>query len=87
MSEKNETLSGLHGPNSYIGRTIPRPNAKRLLGGRGTYTDDITLPRMVQVAFLRSPHAHATIKRIETSYAEQSPGVIRVFDGKDITAI
>ena len=50
-------------PNSYIGRSIPRPNARKLVEGRGQYVDDLVLPRMVHVAFVRSPHAHAKIGR------------------------
>ncbi len=48
-------------PNSYIGKSVPRPNAKKLVEGRGQYVDDVILPRMVHVAFVRSPHAHAKI--------------------------
>ena len=44
-------------PNSYIGKSVPRPNAKKLVEGRGQYVDDMVLPRMVHVAFVRSPHA------------------------------
>ena len=50
-------------PNSYIGKSVPRPNAKKLVEGRGQYVDDVVLPRMVHVAFVRSPHAHAKIRR------------------------
>ena len=56
-------------PNSYIGRSVPRPNAPKLVQGRATYTDDVVLPRMLHTAFLRSPHAHARIGAIETSAA------------------
>ena len=56
-----ETLSVLDRPNSYIGKTVPRPNLDRLLQGRGLYVSDMELPRMAHVAFLRSPHAHAKI--------------------------
>ena len=42
-------------PNSYIGKSVPRPNVKKLVEGRGQYVDDIVLPRMVHVAFVRSP--------------------------------
>src|SRR5262249_51057834 len=48
------------------------------------YTDDFTLPAMVHLAMLRSPHAHARIKRIDTSRAKQAPGVVAVFTGVDI---
>jgi aerobic carbon-monoxide dehydrogenase large subunit len=55
-------LSALDRPNSYIGRSVPRPNLERLMQGRGQYVSDVVLPRMVHVAFLRSTHAHARIK-------------------------
>ena len=74
-------------PNSYIGRSVPRPNVPRLVQGRATYTDDVTLPRMLHAAFLRSPHAHAKISAIDTARAKAVPGVIRVFTGHDLAKI
>lgn len=74
-------------PNSYIGRAVPRPNARKLVQGRATYTDDVTLPRMAHAAFLRSPHAHARILKVDVSRAAQMPGVIRVFTGADLAAV
>ncbi|MFM7780073.1 MAG: xanthine dehydrogenase family protein molybdopterin-binding subunit, partial [Alphaproteobacteria bacterium] len=71
-------------PNSYIGRSVPRPNVPKLVQGRATYTDDVTLPRMLHAAFLRSPHAHAKISAIDTASAKAVPGVIRVFTGHDL---
>ena len=53
--------TALDRPNSYIGRSVPRPNLARLTQGRGQYVSDVTLPRMAHVAFVRSPHAHARI--------------------------
>ena len=72
------------GASGYIGRSIPRANARRLLAGRGTYTDDLRLPRLVHAAFLRSPHAHARIVRIDFDAARRQPGVIAAFDGPDV---
>ena len=74
-------------PNSYIGRTVPRPNAPRLAQGRGRFVDDITLPRMLHAAFVRSPHAHARITGIETREAEALPGVIKIVDGAEIAGM
>ena len=68
-------------PNSYIGKSVPRPNAAKLVEGRGQYVDDIELPRMVHVAFVRSPHAHARIAGIDAAAALAVPGVVRVFTG------
>ena len=65
-------------PNSYIGRSVPRPDAKRLLHGRGAFTDDVRLPRMLHAAYLRSPHAHADILSIDTAEAEAASGVVAV---------
>ena len=71
-------LSALDRPNSYIGRSVPRPNLARLTQGRGQYVSDLVLPRMAHVAFLRSPHAHARIKAIDAAQARRTPGVIAV---------
>ena len=68
----------------YIGRSIPRANAKRLLQGRGTYTDDLKFPRLAHVVFFRSPHAHANIIKLNFDEARKQPGVIAVFDGRAI---
>ena len=80
-------VSVLDRPNSYIGRSVPRPNARRLLHGRGQFVDNIVLPRMAHVAFWRSPFAHARIKGIEREPAARSPGVMRVVTGAEIAEI
>ena len=77
-------LSALDLPNSYIGRSVPRPNARRLLQGRGTFVDDIRLPRLCHAAFVRSPYAHARIVSINSAAARDSAGVIHVATGKEI---
>ena len=71
-------------PNSYIGKSVPRPNTKKLVEGRGQFVDDIVLPRMVHVAYVRSPHAHARIAGIDANEALNLPGVVRIFSGKDL---
>src|SRR5271154_3619445 len=80
-------LTALDRPNSYIGRSVPRPNLARLTQGRGQYVSDVVLPRMAHVAFLRSPHAHARIKNIATADAEKSPGVIAVVTGPELAKV
>ncbi len=80
-------LTALDRPNSYIGRSVPRPNLARLTQGRGQYVSDIVLPRMAHVAFLRSPHAHARIKSIDTADAKKSPGVIAVVTGAELAKV
>ncbi|MEZ5935189.1 MAG: xanthine dehydrogenase family protein molybdopterin-binding subunit [Alphaproteobacteria bacterium] len=77
-------ISSLDRPNSYIGRAVPRPNARRLVEGRGSYVDDIDLPRMVHLAFHRSPYAHAEIKAVDTEEARTMPGVVGVFTMDDL---
>ena len=71
-------------PNSYIGRSVPRPNAPRLARGRSRFVDDITLPRMLHAAFVRSPHAHARITRMDTAEAAALPGVVKIVTGPEI---
>jgi aerobic carbon-monoxide dehydrogenase large subunit len=77
-------LTALDRPNSYIGRSVPRPNLARLTQGRGQYVTDVVLPRMVHVAFVRSPHAHARIERIDTEQARKAPGVVAVVTGAEL---
>ena len=67
-------------PNSYVGRSVPRAAAGRHAAGRGHFIDDMTLPRMVHVAFVRSPHAHARIDAIRSAAARSMPGVVAVGD-------
>src|ERR1051326_517006 len=80
-------LSALDRPNSYIGRSVPRPNLARLTQGRGQYVSDVGLPRMGHVAFVRSPHAHARIKNIDAAQAKKAPGVIAVVTGPELAKI
>lgn len=80
-------LSALDRPNSYIGKSVPRPNLDRLLQGRGLYVSDIELPRMVHVVFVRSPHAHAKIVRIDASGAKPMPGVVAVVSGDELSKV
>jgi len=79
----------LHAPGTttdkgYIGQSVPRPNAQRLLQGRGTYVDDLRFPRLAHVVFYRSPYAHARVKRLDLSKAARQPGVIAVLDGRAV---
>jgi CO/xanthine dehydrogenase Mo-binding subunit len=81
------TLSELDRPNSYIGKTVPRPNLDRLLQGRGLYVSDLELPRMAHVVYVRSPHAHAKIVSIDTQAAKQKPGVVAVVTGEELADV
>jgi CO/xanthine dehydrogenase Mo-binding subunit len=80
-------LTALDRPNSYIGRSVPRPNLARLTQGRGQYVSDVALPRMAHVAFVRSPHAHARIKQIDVGAARRAPGVIAVVTGAELAKV
>src|ERR1700727_1304787 len=80
-------LTALDRPNSYIGRSVPRPNLARLTEGRGQYVTDVVLPRMAHVAFVRSPHAHARIESIETAEAKKAPGVSAVVTGAELAKV
>ncbi|HZY16013.1 MAG TPA: xanthine dehydrogenase family protein molybdopterin-binding subunit [Ramlibacter sp.] len=68
----------------HIGESVRRKEDYRFLTGSGQYTDDINLPNQRHAVFVRSPHAHAGIRSVDTSKAEAMPGVVRVFTGKDI---
>jgi carbon-monoxide dehydrogenase large subunit len=79
----------LHAPGTrvdrgYIGESVPRPNAQRLLQGRGAFIDDLRFPRLAHVAFFRSPYAHARIKRLDFAAARRAPGVLAVLDGRAV---
>ena len=68
----------------HIGESVRRKEDYRFLTGNGQYTDDITLANQSYAVFVRSPHAHATVKSVDISGAEKMPGVIGIFSGKDI---
>ncbi|TMJ39568.1 MAG: xanthine dehydrogenase family protein [Alphaproteobacteria bacterium] len=80
-------VSALDRPNSYIGRSVPRPNLARLTQGRAQFVSDLTLPRMAHVAFVRSPHAHARIVAIATAAAAKAPGVVAVVTGAELAEV
>ncbi|WP_319772659.1 xanthine dehydrogenase family protein molybdopterin-binding subunit [Breoghania sp.] len=69
-----------------IGARIPRKEDKRFITGKGRYTDDMNLPRMGRVAFVRSPHAHAKVSNIDASAALEMPGVDAVLTGDQLVA-
>ena len=67
----------------WVGKSVPRKEDRRLLTGRATYVGDVTIPGMLHAAVLRSPHAHARIRSIDTSEARALPGVVAVLTGED----
>ena len=66
-----------------IGQSVPRFEDPRLVKGGGRYVGDMVLPGMVFGYVLRSPHAHARIRSIDTSKAKAAPGVLAVLTGQD----
>src|SRR5947207_4789781 len=74
-----DTHVHMHG---RIGESIKRKEDGRFLRGKGNYLDDIELPAMLHMVILRSPHAHARVKSVDTAAAGAMPGVIAVVTGK-----
>jgi aerobic carbon-monoxide dehydrogenase large subunit len=72
---------------AYIGKSIKRVEDKRLITGKGNYTDDIVLPGMTHAAFARSPYGHAKIKKIDSTAAKEMPGVVAIFTGADVADV
>ncbi len=68
----------------WFGERVTRNEDPRLLAGRGMYVDDIHLPGLLHAAFVRSPHAHARIVRIDTAAARALPGVVAVYASADL---
>jgi carbon-monoxide dehydrogenase large subunit len=75
-------MSGAQG----LGASVPRTEDRRFLLGKGRYTDDLQLPGQSHAVFVRSPHAHATIRSIDARQALASPGVLVVLTGEDVAA-
>ncbi len=71
---------------SLTGKPLPRQEDLRLVTGRGQYTDDFVLPGQAWAVFLRSPHAHAVVRSINTNAAANMPGVLAVLTGSDYLA-
>ena len=69
---------------AYVGRPLKRTEDPRLITGRGQYVEDIKLPGLAHLAFLRSPHAHARVTALRTDAARQAPGVVRVVTARDL---
>ncbi len=71
----------------YIGQSIKRKEDLRFLIGAGQYTDDVDMQHQTRGYFLRSPHAHARIRRIDTATAKAAPGVVAVYSGADLDGV
>ena len=67
-----------------VGKARLRKEDARLVTGRTLWTDNVSLPGMLHLAILRSPHAHARIARVDVSGAVERPGVVAAFSGADV---
>ena len=74
-----------HTPGGLIGRSVRRVEDPVLITGKGCYVDDIQLPGMLHMAFLRSPYPHANILSIHVRAAQALPGVVTVVTGDDLS--
>ncbi|HXF63191.1 MAG TPA: hypothetical protein VNK95_16310, partial [Caldilineaceae bacterium] len=68
----------------YFGKPIRRNEDPRLLTGQALFTDDVHLPGMLHVAFVRSSYAHALLRRVETAAAAAMDGVVAVYTAQDL---
>jgi len=68
----------------HIGAALPRKEDLRFLTGHGRYVEDIEIPGALHACFVRSPHPHAKIKKIEIEEARRLPGVVAIYTGKDL---
>jgi carbon-monoxide dehydrogenase large subunit len=69
-----------------IGAAVRRKEDQRFITGKGQYTDDISRPGEAKALFIRSPHAHAKIRRIDAKAASTMPGVVAVLTGEQLAA-
>jgi CO/xanthine dehydrogenase Mo-binding subunit len=67
----------------WFGTPVKRREDPRLITGSATFIDDITLPGMLYMAFVRSPHAHAYVRRVDVAAARAMPGVVAVVTGEE----
>jgi carbon-monoxide dehydrogenase large subunit len=72
---------------SHVGARLKRPDDPRILTGRGRYVDDLVLPRMVHVAFARSPHPHAVLRGLDVDRARRAPGVVGLLTGAEVARL
>ena len=70
-----------------LGARVRRVEDPRLLLGKGRYVDDIQLPGVLALAFVRSSYAHARLEHVDVSAAKMHPGVVAVLTGADIIGV
>lgn len=69
---------------TLFGSGIKRREDPRLITGRATYTDDVSLPGLLYAVVLRSTYAHAKVKKVDVAKAKQAPGVVAIYTGADV---
>jgi putative selenate reductase molybdopterin-binding subunit len=74
-------------PASSVGQSIPKQDGEAIVTGKAAYTADITVPGLLHLKVLRSPHAHARIRHIDTTQAKALPGVVAIFTHADVPRI
>ena len=84
MGHGGRGLNLVNSSNTGIGRPVRRREDFRLLTGKGCYSDDFSFPGQAYAVMVRSPHAHARIRSIDTRAAEAAPGVLAVVTGRDM---
>ncbi len=82
MSPRGAPAAGFDG--RWVGTAVPRKEDRRMLMGRSRFTGDLTRPGMLHAAFVRSPHAHAVVSKIDVTAASQAPGVERLFTAENL---
>src|SRR5262245_30802230 len=68
----------------FVGARVARKEDPRFLTGRGRYTDDVVVPGMLHAAFVRSPHARASVTRVDSTEAQALDGVAAVYTFDDL---
>src|SRR5262245_22855003 len=81
------TIAAVATPSKLMGASVKRKEDPRLITGASTYVTDVVLPGMLWVAFVRSPHAHARVGKIDASAALRVPGVKQVDTGEEIRTL
>jgi len=71
----------------YVGERVPRWEDRRFVEGRGRYLDDLNLPEQVEVAFVRSPHAHARVLRVDLEAVRRHPDVVGAYAWEDLQGV
>jgi carbon-monoxide dehydrogenase large subunit len=78
-----EDAATVETPAKEVGRARRRKEDARLITGRTTWTDNMVLPGMLHISVVRSPVAHGKVTNVDVSVAQQAPGVVAVFTGRD----